>query len=382
MRIKILFGLVFLLLLAACQAAESPTAVPITETAVPPPTLTDTPEPTNTATPTPDPLTPPTRRLRAGELLLAADIDDIPAIFATPEMFVDATGGSSEWPDEELVIALTFNGESRAYPIRLLSLHEIVNDTIGGQAVTITWCPLCFSALVFDPVVDGRALTFGVSGYLYNDNLVMYDHQTNTLWSQLVGQAIRGAQRGTQLAILPSLITSWGEWKVQQPETTILSAEKLGRLAEEIIDPYAGYYTSGAAGFSSGLEINDALPSKTLVAGVVAGRESRAYPLTAVQEANLINDQIGQLALLLAFDASLDAILAYNRTIDGQMLTFDWAETPEILRDVETGTLWDARTGEALNGPLQGEQLTPVSAPLVFWFAWAAFHPDTAVYEN
>ncbi len=382
MRIKILFGLVFLLLLAACQAAESPTAVPITETAVPPPTLTDTPEPTNTATPTPDPLTPPTRRLRAGELLLAADIDDIPAIFATPEMFVDAASGSSEWPDEELVIALTFNGESRAYPIRLLSLHEIVNDTIGGQPVTITWCPLCFSALVFDPVVDGRALTFGVSGYLYNDNLVMYDHQTNTLWSQLVGQAIRGAQRGTQLAILPSLITSWGEWKVQQPETTILSAEKLGRLAEEIIDPYAGYYTSGAAGFSSGLEINDALPSKTLVAGVVAGRESRAYPLTAVQEANLINDQIGQLALLLAFDASLDAILAYNRTIDGQMLTFDWAETPEILRDVETGTLWDARTGEALNGPLQGEQLTPVSAPLVFWFAWAAFHPDTAVYEN
>jgi hypothetical protein len=382
MNIKILLGLVFLFLLAACRTVESAAVAPIAETAVPQPSPTAIPEPTATPVPTPNPLTPPIRRIKAGDLLLAADIDDIPAIFATPDMFVDVKVGSTEWPDDELVIALTFNGEARAYPIRLLSLHEIVNDTIGGQQVAITWCPLCFSAIAFDPMVDGRALTFGVSGYLYNDNLVMYDHQTNTLWSQLVGQGIRGAQRGTQLATLPSLITSWGEWKTQQPETTILSAEKLGQLATDIIDPYAGYYTSGAAGFSSGLEINDALPAKTLVAGVVAGKDSRAYPLTAVQNASLINDQIGQLSLLLAFEESLNAILAYNRIVDGQILTFDWADIPGNLRDAETGTLWDAQTGIALEGPLQGKQLTPVSAPLVFWFAWAAFHPDTAVYEN
>ena len=375
MRIKLLFGFLFLIFnLAACQTVPAESAIVVT--AVP------TPLPSATPSPTPDPLTPPIRRLNAGELLLAADVDDIPAIFATDDLFVDAAIGSTEWPDEELILALTFNGDARAYPVRLLSLHEIVNDTVGGQPLAITWCPLCFSALVFDRVVDGRTLTFGVSGYLYNDNLVMYDHQTNTLWSQLVGQAIKGAQRGTQLTILPSLITTWGEWQQRQPDTRILSAQQLGRLADDIIDPYAGYYTSGAAGFSSGFERNDALPAKTLVAGVVAGKENRAYPLETIQAESIINDQLGTLAVLLAFDEKLETVLAYNRTVAGQVLTLAWAEEPNLLRDAETGTLWDALTGEAIEGTLSGEQLSPVSAPLVFWFAWTAFHPETAVYQN
>ncbi|MCP4423440.1 MAG: DUF3179 domain-containing protein, partial [Chloroflexi bacterium] len=240
------------------------------------------PTPLPIPTPTPDPLVPPRRRLSAGELQLAADIDDIPAIMATDDLFVSAESGSVSWLDEEMVIALELNGDARAYPVRLLSLHEIVNDTIGGRPVTITWCPLCFSALAFDPVVDGRPLTFGVSGYLYKDNLVMYDHQTNTLWSQLVGQAIRGALRGEQLQALPLIMTSWGEWKKLHPDTRVLSARQMGRQ-DEIIDPYAGYYVSGAAGFSSDLERNETLPAKSLAVGLLAGKETRAYPLATLR---------------------------------------------------------------------------------------------------
>jgi hypothetical protein len=318
--------------------------------------------------------------LQAGDLLLAADIDDIPAIMATEDLFVEAAAGSAEWPDDELVLALALGEDARAYPVRLLSLHEIVNDTVGGQPVAVTWCPLCFSAIVFDRVVDGRELTFGVSGYLHNDNLVMYDHQTNTFWSQLIGQAVRGAQRRQQLAVLPSIITTWGEWKQAQPDTTILSATQLGRQAQAIVDPYAGYYTSGAAGFSTGLNQNDSLPGKSLVIGLIAGQEARAYPLGTVQTEGIINDQLGILPVLLIFDEMLGTVLAYRPEIDGQHLTFAVAEEGGFLTDEETGSLWNGRSGVAVAGAFAGAELPQLSGPLVFWFAWSAFHPETDVY--
>lgn len=382
MRIKIFTGL--LLLLAACQTAQieqatgGQTAVSPSPTATPRPT--SPPVPTLAPTATPDPLAAPPRLIRAGQLQLATDIDAIPAIFAQPEFFLDAAAGSREWGDDEFVIGVAVNGVAKAYPVRLLSLHEIVNDEFGGQPVLVTWCPLCFSAIAFDPVVDGRPLTFGVSGYLYNDNLVMYDHQTNTLWSQLLGQSVRGAMRRVQLRILPSIITSWGEWKTVHPDTQILSAEKVGQAAADIIDPYAGYYTSGAAGFSSGLDLDERLPSKLLVIGLLAGDATRAYPLETMRAETLINDEVGVLAALLLFDARLETVLAYNRQAAGQTLTFVWAETPGQVMDAETGTKWDIFTGTAVSGPLVGESLTQLSAPLVFWFAWAAIHPDTTIY--
>lgn len=380
MRIKLFSGLFFLFALGACQVVPAESLTVATADPSPPPQPTTAPTATAVATPTPDPLAPPRHRLQAGDLLLAADIDDIPAILATEDLFVDAAAGSTEWPDDELVIALAVGGDARAYPLRLLSLHEIVNDTVGGQPVAVTWCPLCFSALVFDRVVDGRELTFGVSGYLHNDNLVMYDHQTNTLWSQLIGQAVRGAQRGQQLAVLPAIITTWGEWKKTQPNTTILSAAQMGRQAEAIIDPYAGYYASGAAGFSTGQNQNDLLPAKSLVIGLVAGQEARAYPLGTVQAEGIIHDQLGILPVLLIFDEMLGTVLAYRPEIDGQRLTFTAAAQFGFFTDEETGSLWDGRSGVAVDGPLAGAELPQLSGPLVFWFAWSAFHPETDVY--
>ncbi len=369
------FEVVLLVLLTACQTNQLESEVG-KATAVPTPTSTLILA--TAVSPTPDPLSPPVRRLNAGELQLAADIDDIPAILATDDLFVDAIAGSTEWLDEELVIALELNGDARAYPIRLLSLHEIVNDTIGERPVVVTWCPLCFSAIAFDSVVDGRSLTFGVSGLLYNDNLVMYDHQTNTLWSQLVGQAMRGALRGEQLSTLPVIMTSWGAWKTLRPDTLVLSARQMGRQ-DAIIDPYAGYYTSGAAGFSSELERNEALPAKLLVIGLLAGKEARAYPLPTVQAEKIINDQINSLPTLLFFDETLQSTFTYRREVNGQILTFMLADDV-FLYDLETGSVWNGRTGQAIDGPLTGTELPQLSGPLAFWFAWSAIYPQTDVY--
>lgn len=335
-------------------------------------------------TPTPNPPQTPTLRprlLQAGELQLAADIDDIPAIFASDDLFITAQLGNQEWPPDELVIGLVIGGDARAYPVRLLNLHEIVNDVVGGQQIAVTWCPLCYSALVFNRVIDGRELTFGVSGYLYRNNLVMYDHQTNTLWSQLLGQSLRGAFRRRYLELLPSVLAPWGEWQKMYPNTRILSAEKMGQNPNAIFDPYAGYYTSAFPGITGVEQADTRLKPKDLIIGIQAGKYVRAYSLETLRRASLINDQLGATPLLLVYDADLGTALVYQRELDGQQLSFKWDAQTNYLQDEQTASLWNPQTASAIKGPLTGKQLSRLISPLVFWFAWADIHPDTELYQ-
>jgi hypothetical protein len=316
-----------------------------------------------------------------GELQIAADIDDIPAIFASDDMFVDIRAGNQEWPAEELVIGVEINGQARAYPIRLLSSHEIVNDVIGGEPVAVTWCPLCFSALVFDRVVDGRELTFGVSGYLYHNNLVMYDHQTNTFWSQLLGQAIRGAQRRAFLDTHPSILMAWSEWQAEYSHTTILSASRTSLDAASIIDPYAGYYLSRSAGMMGPEFTDERLPPKSLVLGLLSGNQAHAYALESIRSAGLLNEDLGGRRILLVYDEMVKSVFVYETTVDGRHLMFEFDPSSGALRDVETASLWDPVTGEAVSGPRQGRRLSRLVSPLVYWYAWVDIHPETELFQ-
>lgn len=351
---------VCLTVLVACQSVPVP--VVKVETAVSPPT------------PTTNPLAPAPRRLQMGELQLAADEDAIPAIFADDSLFVDAITGDAEWDDGEFVIGVEINGDARAYPIRLMSQHELVNDTIGGQPVLISWCPLCFSAIVYDRLLE-RELTFGVSGYLYFDNLVLYDHQTNTLWSQLLGQGIKGAMRHAQLQALPSMITTWAEWKQQHPDTRILSATQLGENPEAV-DPYNNYYLSGVAGITGQAIEDGRLSPKSLVIGLTAGNIARAYPLESLREVTILNDTLGGTPLLLLYDEAAQTAVVYQRD-EGQLFMVENGR----LHDNKTGSTWDAKTGTAVDGDLVGQQLSRVSAPLVYWFAWSTLHQGSSIFS-
>ena len=361
-RLRLLILLIFIALLTACTGpSNSPEASSSTASA-----FQDIP-------------TPRPYRLISGELQLAASPDDIPAIFASDALFVSAQEGSAEWLDQEPIIGVLIEEEARAYPIRLLSLHEIVNDHVGGKSIAVTWCPLCYTAIVFDRVVADRELTFGVSGYLFHNNLVMYDHQTETLWSQALGQAIRGAYSRTQLDFIGSQLSTWGAWKQAHPTTLVLSAQQMGRQATEILDPYAGYYRSGMAGLGGQASLDDRLPPKALVLGIRVGAEQRAYPFDTIRNVALINDELATSPILVLYNPELNTAAAFSRTIDGKILTFHINIEGQLV-DQETGSQWSMETGQALTGPLKGTRLQRLAAPLIFWFAWSDIYPQTGIF--
>jgi len=289
-------------------------------------------------------------RLKPGELVLAASERDIPSILAEESYFVEVEKADLE--DEDLVVGLLIGGFSRAYPVRLLSLHEVVNDRVADRAIAVTWCPLCYSAVVFDRIVDGEEFTFRASGYLLHDNLVMIDHPTDTLWSQLLGQGIKGAQRGSVLQVIPSTITSWEIWREAYPDSLVLSTERMG-YASGLPDPYQGYFGSGAAGLSSSGEIDTRLPAKELVIGVVLGENKKAYSLVGIMEERIIVDQVGDFTLSIIWDETQGA---------GRVFLGDITEDQQDDRIIDLITL------------------TPVPAQLVYWFAWTGFYPDSDLY--
>lgn len=168
--------------------------------------------------------------------------DSIPAIDAP--LFA-AVGDDIDLPDQEPVIALVVNGDARAYPLRIMMWHEIVNDVVGGEPVTVTYCPLCNSALVFDRVAGGQTLDFGTSGKLRFSDLVMYDRQTHTWWQQFTGEALVGTYTGTDLEMIPSRLVSWAEFQEDHPNGQVLIPSD-DRMRQYWRNPYAGYDTASS----------------------------------------------------------------------------------------------------------------------------------------
>ncbi|MBE9525226.1 MAG: DUF3179 domain-containing protein, partial [Chloroflexi bacterium] len=184
------------------------------------------------------------------------------------------------------------------------------------------------------------------------------------------------------LDIFPSTITTWGAWQKTHPETMIISAASLGQDADQINDPYSSYYLSPIPGIS-GADINDnRLPSKTLVVGLFADNHARAFPFEQVKTEGIINDQIATTPIVLLYDSTLQSSVAYRSALKDKFLRFEKTNQIGLIRDRETGSLWEIRTGKAIQGPLSGTVLTRINAPLVFWFAWANHYPNTEVYNH
>jgi hypothetical protein len=277
--------------------------------------------------------------------------------------------------DGDIIIGLRHNGMTKAYPLKILVWHEIVNDDIGGLPVAITYCPLCFTSMVFDRTIDANVVEFGTSGKLYNSNLVMYDRLSDSLWSQAMGKGIVGKYSGHDLKKVPFDLAYWKEWKQLYPNTLVLSTDT-GSARPYGVDPYGDYYTSQAIYFPVEHR-DDRLGPKELVMGLEDNGSYKAYNLKDVEGKKVINDSVGEKKVLLVSLYPF-MIRSYDRTLDGRVLEFQLDN--DKLIDKQTGGEWNFE-GQAVSGPLQGKQLARLALDPSFWFSWAAFHPDTELYR-
>ena len=391
------------------EASPSPTAAPAKPTATPRPTPTPAPTGPNTAGVEPDPEwvaeasdaglvhfgwktefsyhTVPYDEIISG----GPPRDGIPPIddpnFVSPEE-------ADQWlAPREPVIALELSGDSRAYPVHILMWHEIVNDEVGGCPVTITFCPLCNSAIAFDRTLNGVVYDFGTSGNLRHSDLIMWDRQTESWWQQLTGEGIVGELAGQRLKFLPASIIAWEDFRDTSPGGLVLS-RKTGFQREYGANPYVGYDKVDEPPFLYFGELDGRLQPKERVVAVTIEDVDLAFPFSVLSEERVVNYPVNSRRLVVFFKpgalSALDqmsikssrevgAAAVFDAVLEDRELTFELQG--EAITDTETGSTWNIR-GQAVEGPLAGQRLERIVHADHFWFAWAAFKPDTITYEG
>lgn len=232
--------------------------------------------------------------------------------------------------------------------------------------------------------LNGQVYSFGVSGKLWANGLIMYDHQTDSLWSHVAGQAITGPLQGTALRMLPALRTDWGTWKTLHPHTLVLDPSNSPHRRDYSIDPYEGYYYSHKTGVIPTRREDQRLNPKAFVLGVRLDGEIKAYPFTQLSQEPVVNDRLANTPVVVVFQARTATGLVFDRRVGAQVLTFVPAASdvgkPLTMRDEQTGSVWSGVDGVALEGRLQGKRLEQIPATYAFWFAWKDYYPDTALY--
>ncbi|MEM9609552.1 MAG: DUF3179 domain-containing protein [Actinomycetota bacterium] len=318
--------------------------------------------------------------------------DRIPPI---DEPIYESLEDAADWLTDPSPGALVeVDGIRRFYPLAILTQHEIVNDEFGEVPVSVTYCPLCNTAIAFDRRVDGEVLRFGVSGLLRNSDLVMWDDASTSLWQQATGEGIVGRFAGTQLEFISTAITSYGDVLSSFPDTEVLSRDT-GFDRSYGTNPYVGYSSNDApfAGFFEG-EIDDRLPALERVVGITIPDGELGVPFSTLAEVGVVNTTIGSTpTVVLWASGAADALdtaaidladdvgtgVALSPVVDGETLTFA-ANGDGTFTDAETGTTWDV-LGIAQSGELAGERLEPLTHRNDFWFSWQAFFPDADFFE-
>jgi uncharacterized protein DUF3179 len=316
--------------------------------------------------------------------------DGIPPI--DQPKFVSGSDATTWLTDEEPVIAFQLNGEARAYPLQILVWHEIVDDEVADTPVLITFCPLCNTAIAFDRRVDGKPLRFGTTGNLRDSDLVMWsDDPGETWWQQITGEAIVGDLVGSKLTMLPAEIVSFADFKAAFPTGQVLSRDT-GHPRGYGSNPYVGYDNISSSPFLYSGPKDGRLPPMERVATVELNGETAAYPFRRLVQVHAVNDSVGGAPVVVfhrpgtrsALDGSaiassrdIGAAAVFDPTVRGQILTFSWRNDQFV--DDQTGSTWDI-LGRATDGALAGSRLQPVISGNHFWFAWAAFKPDTRIW--
>jgi hypothetical protein len=278
--------------------------------------------------------------------------------------------------EDELVFGVKIAGDARAYPLRIMDWHEMFNDVIGGVPVSLAYCTLCGSGILFETARAGQdePFVFGSSGLLYRSNKLMYDRQTHSLWNQFTGRPVVGPLTGSgiELKTRPVAITSWAAWRAANPDTRVLSLDTGFRRDYRPGAPYGDYFASPDLMFPARVD-ETTLQAKDYVFALRSSGSEKAWPLSRFEGGKVINDTAGILGLVLVGDAATRSVRAYRS--GGRI----FEKGPDLATLVSGGETWQV-TEEALLGPAKGEtreSLARLPGHIAYWFAWSGYLGDS-----
>lgn len=301
--------------------------------------------------------------------------DGIPAL-TNPE-FINATE-ATYLSDDDLILGFVDGNESRAYPHPILDQHEIVNDNIGEHSLAVIYCPLTGTGIAWSRIINNSETTFGVSGLLYNSNVIPYDRSTDSNWSQMLLKCVNGSLIGKEAINYNLIETSWKTWKQMYPNTKVLS-DNTGYSRNYDVYPYGSYKFNDNLLFPVSNSDNR-LPVKERVLGILIEGKAKAYSIETFSDSvSVFDDLFNTENLVIAGSKTLNFIVAFKKGIENSNFQAVQDALPIIMIDNE-GTSWDV-TGKAISGPRVGEQLETVTQFMGYWFSWGAFYPDIVIYE-
>lgn len=305
--------------------------------------------------------------------------DGIPAL-ENPSFLT--TGDALYLSNDDLVLGYKRGNEIRAYPHRILDYHEIVNDVVDGFPISITYCPLTGSGIGWVSGVNGETTTFGVSGLLYNTNLIPYDRATDSNWSQMKLECVNGTLLGTKIETFHLVETTWATWKSMYPNTKVLS-NFTGHSRNYNIYPYGDYKTNNEFLLFRVKPDDNRLPRKARVMGVIVNDEARVYEFSKLPNGiKVINDDYNGVDIVVVGSKAKNFMIAFDRKLeDGTILEFEAIQDggATILKDNE-GNQWDI-FGEAISGSRKGKVLKNTSSFVGYWMAWGSFYPNAEIAD-
>ena len=311
----------------------------------------------------------------AGEGLTNVNIFEVMFHPYTSPAFTDA--GSAQVDSDDKVLAIKINGEARAYPIRTMGYHHIVNDTVGGTPLAVTYCTLCHTGMVWSRTLDGKTLHFRLAG-INNGNALMRDEETSSIWQQSTGEAIHGPLKGQHLSLIHSDEMTFALWRSEQPTGQVLkpdpkyAAEYDPKDWEKHVEKTRTVIDTSKSGIA---------PHELMLGITIAG-QSKAYPMKSVLAAKVIQDQIGEVPVLIVVGPDGTSFRIFKGTLNASPMTFTaTTEAGAVMRDTETGSDWNFE-GCTVAGKLAGECLQALDGNKDYWFDWLNHHPNTQVFRG
>jgi hypothetical protein len=306
--------------------------------------------------------------------------DGIPAL--TDPEFISAEA-AEYLNDDELVIGFVHGDEARAYPHHILDWHEIINDRVGEVNIALTYCPLTGTGIGWNREIDGNVTTFGVSGLLYNSNLIPYDRKTNSNWSQMRLDCVNGKLKGREVETFPLVETTWRTWREMYPSTKVVS-RNTGHNRDYGRYPYGSYRTAHSYLIFPVANEDNRLPNKERVLGIVQSGSVRIYSFSSFGDTvTVVNDKLNGKNFVIVGNREDNFMVSFIIDPgDGSTLSFSavQGQYPVVMSDTE-GNLWDV-SGRAVAGPRKEARLGMSPSFIGYWFSFAAFYPDLSSYGD